>query len=261
MKFHRPKARHTLVAIATTLFVLSAAPVVQAQSTPEPTGSEVVRTITVSGTGTVMITPDTASVSLGVETSNESLQEAQDEATRRLSTLTQTLKDAGVAPEDITTSSYNVYPVPEYDRDGNYKGIERYQVSSWLNVVVRDINSVGTILDQGVAAGANSVGGVYFYVDDTTEAANQARTAALEEARTKADQMATATGMTVVNVVSIRETSAPAPQEQQYMPAAMEDGMGGASKESMPVPVSTGQSSIVVTVEVVFQIEQAAGSN
>jgi uncharacterized protein len=254
----RPLAAVAL-AIAFLVTGLVASPFASAQSTPVPTEEPVLRTISVEGQGSVKAQPDTANVSFGVLASNESLQEAQDEVSRRIDVLTQTMQDAGIAAEDISTNSYSVYPVPKYDRNGNYEGIERYEVTSGLSVIVRDIDSVGTILDQATEAGANQIWGISFYVDDPSAAASQARALAVEDARTKADELATASGMVVVNVVSITETYAPSPKAQDY---GM--GRGGAMAEdaeaaSIPVPVSPGQTEISVGVQVVFEIEQAAG--
>jgi len=233
------------------------APVAGAQSTPVP-GAEPVRTISVSGTGTVMIDPDTARLDLGVVSNDESLEIAQTEVSEGLASITTVLTDAGIAPEDIATTTYTVYPVPEYDRDGNYVGIERYEVSSGFSIVIRDIESVGTILDAAVEAGANNVWGVSFYVEDPSSAASQARSQAVDDARAKADELATASGMVVTNVVSITETSAPPP-----MPLDYDLGRGGAdmvaSEAAAAVPVSPGQSEVRVDLQITFEIEQAAG--
>ena len=225
--------------------------------TPESGEEPVIRTVSVSGTGVVKLDPDTARVSLGVVATNESLEEAQATVAENLTSITQSLADAGIAAEDITTSSYNVYPVAEYDRDGNYVGIERYEVSAGLDVVVRDIDSVGTVLDGAVEAGANNVWGISFYVDDPSAAASQARQAAVEDARGKADELATAGGMVVVNIVSINETYAPAPVAQQFdMPTGASADM---SAERAALPISVGQSEVRVEVQIVFEIEAAAG--
>ncbi len=249
-------ARLGIVAVLLMGLSIVFSPLVSAQ-TPE-TGSETVtRTISVSGTGVVKLDPDTASVSLGVVATNESLEEAQTTVAENLASITQSLTDAGIAAEDVKTSSYNVYPVAEYDRDGNYVGIERYEVSAGLEVIVRDIDSVGTVLDGAVAAGANNVWGISFYVDDPSMAASQARQSAVEDARGKADELATAGGMVVVNIVSINETYAPAPVAQQFdMPAGAAADM---SAERAALPISIGQSEVRVDVQIVFEIEAAAG--
>lgn len=254
-----PNRRARLGILAVLLIGLSllVSPLAGAQGTPEADDEETVRTITVSGTGTVRLDPDTARIDLGVMANNESLEVAQTEVTDGLAAVTQVLTDAGVSPEDLTTTSYNVYPVPQYDRDGNYVGVERYEVSSGLSVVVRDIDSVGTILDAAVDGGANQVWGISFYVDDPSSAATQARSLAVEDARAKADELATASGMVVTNVVTISEMSSPDPKAQMF-----DYGMGGAdmaAAESAPVPVSPGQTEVRVDLQITFEIEQAAG--
>ena len=235
-------------------------PVSGAQSTPDlgVPGTETIRTISVSGTGTVKIDPDTARLDLGVVSNNESLEVAQTEVSEGLASITTVLTDAGILPEDIATTSYNVYPIAEYDRDGNYVGIERYEVSSGFAIVVRNIDSVGTVLDAAVEAGANNVWGISFYVEDPSSAATQARSLAVEEARSKADELATASGMVVTNVVSISETSAPPPMAQQYDLGRGSADMA-ASEQAAAVPVSPGQSEVRVDLQITFEIEQAAG--
>ncbi len=242
-----------ILAIAVFAFSLMLSPMVGAQATPVP-GSDDVATIVVDGRGVVSVDPDTARLELGVISNNESLEVAQAEVSEGLTGITEALDDAGILPEDVTTSSYNVYPVAEYDRDGNYIGVSRYEVSAGLTVIVRDIDSVGTILDAAVEAGANNVWGISFYVDDPSEAAAQARTAAVNDARAKADQLAAATDSVIVRVLNVSETSSP-----PVSPELFYAGTGGAemAMDVDAVPVSPGQSSITVTVQIVFEIEPA----
>jgi len=249
-------ARYGIVTVLLMGLALMFSPLVSAQ-TPEPGQETITRTISVSGTGVVKIDPDTASISLGVIANDESLEVAQETVSTGLVAITQSLTDAGIAAEDIQTTSYNVYPVPEYDRDGNYVGVERYEVSAGLTVIVRDIDSVGTVLDAAVDAGANNVWGISFYVEDPSTAASQARQAAVEDARGKADELATAGGMVVVNIVSITESYAPDPTARQYDYPAADMEMAGSG--SGAVPVSPGQAEVRVEVQVVFEIEAAAG--
>jgi uncharacterized protein YggE len=232
------------------------APHASAQSTPEPTSD--IRTISVSGTGRVNVDPDTADVILGVETTNASLEAAQNEVTESLASVTKVLTDAGVAAEDIVTSSYDIYPVPEYDRNGNYRGVSGYRVSAALTVTIRDIAQVGTILDSAVEGGATGVFGVSFYVDDPSGPASEARSLAVEDARAKADEYATASGVLITGVHSIVETRAPEPvaRDQEFDVAAADEAGASANQ---PVPISPGQSEIRVDVQIVFEIEQANG--
>jgi len=239
------------------LSMLALAPsMARAQSTPTAGGEDLVRTISVSGTGIVSVTPDLATISVGVQTNAVELSDAQDENSKAIAAVTEAVIAAGVAEDDVQTSGYNVYPVTEYDDNGNYEGISSYNVEISLTVKVRDIDQVGVVLDDAVGAGANEVYGISFSVSDPAEAAADARRAAVQDARSKADALAEASGVVVTGVVSITETSSPDPAAQKIDYAA---DTAGASAEVSAVPVSAGSTNVRVEVDVVFEIEPANG--
>ena len=99
---------------------------------------------------------------------------------------------------------------------------------------------------------------MYFYVSDPGPAATQARDAAMVDALAKADQLAAASGVTIIGVISISETWAPMPMSKDYQ---MAGGMGGAdmAAEYAPVPVSPGSTDISVEVQVTYEINQPNG--
>ena len=239
------------------VLMLAAIPMATSAQTSTPVVDEDRRTIAVEGTGTVDVTPDTADVTFGVLTQAESLETAQNENIRRTEALMETLAEAGIAEEDIETSNYSVRVINEYDRDGNLVGVQGYEVWNSVTVTIRDISTIGTVLDAAIGAGANEVGSIDFYVDNTDAAASQARTAAVENAREKADELAEAAGVIVTGVYSIEETAAPQPDSIQY--EMQESAL--ASDEAAPreVPVSPGQQAISVSVRVVYEIEQPQG--
>ena len=78
------------------------------------------------------------------------------------------MKAAGVEDKDIQTSTYYVSVVQNYDSNGNPSEVTSFQVQNQVNVVIRDITHVGRLLDGAVAAGANTIYGVNFYVDDSS---------------------------------------------------------------------------------------------
>ncbi|HLU36456.1 MAG TPA: SIMPL domain-containing protein [Thermomicrobiales bacterium] len=247
-------ARPGILALAIMTAMLVAAPFTSAQT---PTPSEDVRTISVSGTGRITAEPDTADIFFGVESRNEDLSVAQDEVSAATEKLTTTLTENGVEADDIQTATYNITPVNEYDRSGNFERVDHYLVTLVLQVTVRDIEQVGTILDQGVAAGATYVGSISFYVADPAPYMSQAREAAVNDARTKADDYARLSGALITGVYSLEETSAPAPAPQEFY---MEDvAMAADAEAQRSVPVSPGTTEIVVTVNVVYSIDAGNG--
>jgi uncharacterized protein YggE len=258
--FRAVRKAHARIALAVGLIAaVVATPVVSAQvSTPVP-ADEIVRTIAVSGTGTVSVEPDTADVTFSVQSDSELLKEAQADSTTRLEGITEELTSGGVSEADIVTSGYYVTVINEYDDDGNFERISGYRVDAQITATIRDLETLGTLLDSVTTAGANGIYGLYFYVNDPGPAATQARAAAMEDARAKADQLAAASGVTITGVVSINETWAPSPVSKDFYQQA--GGMGGAEMDAAaaPVSVSPGSTDITVELQVVFEINQPNG--
>lgn len=247
-------ARFGSLVVAFLALLMVWSPLASAQ-TPVP--EQHVRTISVSGTGRVTATPDSADIFFGIESRNEDLSMAQDEVSKTTETLTSTLTENGVAADDIQTAAYEIMPVNEYDDEGNFERVDHYLVTLALKVTVRDIEQVGAILDQGVTAGATYVGSISFYVDDPAPYMGQAREAAINEARTKADDYARLSGAIITGVYSVQETSSPDPAAQDY---SLEEAQMAADAEmARSVPVSPGTTEIVVTVDVVYSIEAGNG--
>ncbi len=243
-----------LAGLLLTVFLATMVPLSSSAQTPVPDTDR--RVIEVEGTGTVKLDPDTADVSLGATTQNASLQTAQDENSATVQQIMDALTTNGIAAEDIATAGYWIYPINEYDENGNLRGVTGYQVSTTLTVTIRDTSIVGTVLDAAVAAGANQVDSISFYVDNTDAAASQARQQAVENARAKADELAAASDVIVIGVFSIEEISSPDASPVQFdtaESASMGRGGGGA------VPVSPGQASVTVRVHVVYEIDQPRG--
>src|SRR5262249_28067451 len=149
------------------------------------------------------------------------------------------LKAAGIDEKDIQTVNYSVNIIQDYDQNGNPAAIKGFQVSNQVNVTVRDLDKLGSILDTVVAQGANAIYGISFYVDDPSAAASQARKLAVDEAKKKADELAAAAGLKVGRVLSISETSSPAPSPVAF-------GRAEAADASAAVPIQAGTSTISV---------------
>jgi uncharacterized protein YggE len=223
------------------------------ESTTVTTTEPVPTTLTVTGQGTVVVEPDTASVSFGVTIEDETLTTAQTEATETMTAILAVVTDAGVAERDVQTVDFSVTIQYDYDDEGNVTSILGYQVSNTINVTVRQLDALGGILDAVVARGANNVYGVSFFVNDTKAAASQARIAAVEDATAKANDIAGAAGLRVSRIVSINEETTAPPTPVDFYPAAeMDDSAAGAA-----VPVQAGTTDIMATVYMVFELEPA----
>ena len=113
-------------------------------------------------------------------------------------------------------------------------------------MTIRQIGKVGDILDRLVTAGATDVGSVEFLHSDLSKALDQAREAAVADARRKAELYAHAAGLTLGSVTWITEDSGYAPP----MPMAMRTA--GAIAAS--VPIAAGEDTLRVRITVSFDM-------
>jgi uncharacterized protein len=197
--------------------------------------------IVVSGTGKLSAAPDTAQLTLGVVSQAATLAEATGDAARRMGAVLARVKSFGVADADITTVVYSVEPrMAPMDpaRRDEPPRIVGYQVTNIAQVTVRKLADAGPILDAAVGAGANSVRGIRFTLADPDKAQSQARAQAVADALAKTRQLASAAGVRLGPVLSIRETTISQPIPMRAM-----------SVRADATPIEPGQLDVVVSVE------------
>jgi uncharacterized protein YggE len=129
----------------------------------------------------------------------------------------------------------------------------RYRVSNNVQVTIRDLDNVGTILDAAVEAGANNIFGVDFALDDPSVVESEARQKAVEDARAKAEELATLNGVTLGDVVSVSEVVGLG--GGYYMgnfseQAMMRMGGGGGA------PIAPGELELTMQLQVIYAMSQ-----
>ena len=211
-------------------------------------GDEAVRSISVTGTGEVRAEPDIATVSTGVEVRADTVAEARAGAAAAANAVVAALRAEGVAETDIRTVNFSIRPM--YDYSGETPRIVGYVVSNTVMVTVRDVESVGELIDAVAEAGGDSVrfDGISFSHDDPAALAEEARELAIQDARAKAEQLAALTGVRLGSVISVVETSWAAPLVG-FSPRAefaMADD-GGTS-------IQPGTAAVTVTVQAAWEI-------
>ena len=198
--------------------------------------------IEVTGTGHIFAKPDAAIASVGVDVTAVSLAAALKQANDDASKLVAVAKAQGIADNDIQTSAYTMNPVT--DQDGKVTG---YRVNYQYNIKIRVIDSVGKVMDAIVAAGASSLNGITFTIDDPSKYETDARTAAVKDALAKAQTLAAAAGVRLGPIISITEQSGGVMPVYRAAFGMMGNAPGGA-------PVEAGQNDVSVSVEVHYQI-------
>lgn len=207
-------------------------------------------TIVVPGTGRVMVEPDVATVRLGVLLVRSTASAAREAAAATMTAILDAVAAAGVAKQDIRTAYLSLSPVTDYSPEHGPR-VTGYQAANNVAVTVRDLASTGAVIDTGLAAGATSLDGLEFRLDDPTEAEQQARKAAVDDARSRATTLATAAGVALGRVVGIEEG-------ERHGPPIPFAGVGRAfalKAEAADTPVESGTQEIAVSVVVSFSID------
>ena len=218
-------------------------------TTINQTGPEPVRSLNVNGVGQVDLTPDIAYIYIGVHTEGKTASEAVDSNKSQTSAVIAALKKADVADKDLRTTNFSIWPSQQYGPDGTATGTI-YMVDNTVYVIVRNIDKLGSLLDDSISAGANSVNSIQFDVADKTQAIKDARAKAVEDAKTQAQEVAAAAGLTLGDIqgISFYDNS-------PYPLANGKGGGGGAMAADTSVPVQPGQLTISVSVNITYAIK------
>jgi uncharacterized protein YggE len=209
-------------------------------------GTEPDRTISVGGTGSVTLVPDDADLQVGVVIQRTKVADARAAAATAMQGVVAALRAAGIAEQDIKTTTLSLQPVYDYSTTGAAPKITGYELRNGVVATVRDLDRLAEAVDGALAGGGTTLDGITFRVDDPTGPEAQARTQAMKAARAKADALAAAAGVSIIGVASISEQSAPTPWPVPYA--------GAAKADSVATPILPGTSEITVSVSVVYLI-------
>lgn len=201
--------------------------------------------LSVSGSASTFVVPDTASISLGVLTQAPSARETSDKNAVSMNAVISALKNQGLTDKEIRTSVFSIQPVYSYPKDGGAPTITGYSASNNVVVTTRMVGNVSDILDKSVAAGANQVNGISFIVSEEKQKQihDDLLAGAVMDARGKADKLAGSLGVKITGVSSTSINEGGIPQ-----PVAL-----GINEKA--APIQPGQTEVSLSVQVTYIIE------
>ena len=209
--------------------------------------------IAVSGKGEVQAPPDTGFFDVGVSVTATTVADARDRAAKAADAVIGSVKKNGVDNKDIKTTQFRIDPMYDYGKNGGTPRITGYTVTNTVEVKVRKLDNFSKIVDDAVAAGGDQVRiqGIRFDIEDSAKLLEQAREAAMKDAKEKADQLARLGGVKLGTPLAISEQQSSSPP-----PILSRDAKGIAASEVAPTPIEAGTGSVVVNVEVRWGIEK-----
>jgi uncharacterized protein YggE len=222
-----------LVALAITTATASAQNTDSERSIPQ---------ITVTGHGEVRVTPDRATVQVGVQSRASTAAAAAAENAKKQAGVIAAIRSLGVDASQISTTSFSVNAEQRYEpnRDPVVTG---YVVTNTVVVDVQKISQVGSILDAALAHGANLISSLNFYSSNTESSRGSAIALAVAAAKADADAAARAAGGSLGPLLEIAMSpySPPGPRPMMMRAAV-------ASAPSIDTPIAVGEQTVAVDV-------------
>jgi uncharacterized protein YggE len=196
-----------------------------------------------------MIEPDQAEIDIGVVTQSKAAPEAAGENAERAARVIAALKKLLTAADEIKTSGYALTPNYRYPKDGGKPEIVGYTATNVVRIRTGALKSVGDLIDTAMRSGANRVQRLVFTLKDPLDAQRGALRDATMKAKSKAEEVARALGVTIIKVLSVTEAGQGFQPRMAETFAARADVMPAA-----PTPIEAGTIEVRATVTLTAEI-------
>ncbi len=196
--------------------------------------------VVTSGTGEAQLSPDRATISLGVQSRAPTVGQATSDNARRQRAIIDTLRALGLGSDQIATINYSVSPEMQYPPNQPPR-VTGYVVTNRVRASLRRIDDVGRTIDAALAKGANEISGIEFSSSRADSARRSAIADAVAHARADAEAMARAAGGTLGQLLEIASGVEPIRPFEATMARAK---MTAAA----PTPIEPGQLTVSATV-------------
>jgi len=231
-----------VVVVVALLVIVGGAGVALGHSTKSTTG-----TISVTGSGAVKGTPDTATVQLGVQTTATTATGALKENNARVRALIAALKQSGVLGKDMQTSGLDVY------QNTNSAGyVTGFTVVNSLTVTIHGLNKAGVAIDAAANAVGNGIqlNGITLSISNDSKLLAAARAKAMHNAQVEASQVAAGGGAHIGHIVKIVDLE----NSNSYVFPMYGNAVATAAAFKASVPIQSGTQMVSVQVKVIYAL-------
>lgn len=198
--------------------------------------------INVTGKGIIKVQPDIAVITIGVITENKNLREAEEDNSYTVNKIINVLEQLGIKEKDIKTENFNVEMQYDYvDGKQIFKG---YKVTNNLRVTIRNLNSIGEVINASVLNGANNISNISFNLSNPNFVYREAMKLACKDAKVKAEEIARTFGVSIYDVPCSIE-------EENYNYAPINENIS-LKAYSTSTPIKSGEIQVSATVKVIF---------
>lgn len=231
-------------------------------ATTQPSACDSRRSVQVSGTAVVNVTPDRALIQLGVQSNGATPKQVEEINSAAIQAVIRAVSAMGIEGKDIATDFYIIEPV--YD-DYNSLYIKGYRINNSIAITLRDVSKTSRVISTALEAGANQVLNIDFYTSELRKYRDQAREMAMKAAQEKAQALASAAGAEAGCVLSINENSWSSyngwwygrnhNQSQWTQNVVQNIAPGAGASSAGDEPISLGQISVRAEINANFSLK------
>ncbi len=205
-------------------------------------------TLTVVGEAQTQVKSQIAIFSAGVSAVNDNKETAIAEVNQKIEKIIQAVREFGIEEKNIKTQNLNVYQTEEnYYEEGRQKSrLGQWRVNNTIEIKLKEVDKASDLTDLLTKSGANNVYGPNFTVDEGSKAEDSLLAQAIENAKGKAQIMASATGRKLGKIINVTEGYQPTYSifnQERF-------GFGGGGPSVMP-----GSQTIIKVVTVTFELK------
>ena len=204
----------------------------------------------VSASEEVDVAPDRAHLSVSVETRGRTSQLASQDNARIAAAILESLQRAGIAAAQIRTIGLTVNPEYRYPEGGGRPTVVGYQARNSIEVEIRNLSRVGSVVDATLAAGATNISGPSFTLANPDSARREALATAVRRAQADAEVMARAAGQKLGTVLEL--TSGGGMEQPMFDRGPML--MSARAEGAVETPISTGMIKVRASVTMRIQL-------
>lgn len=228
----------------------------QALATPLPNQPHVY----VEGSAELEVEPDTMTFTLSIQKVDLDLAKAKADVDARSRLLIDACKKFGIKAEDIATTALNIRP--EYEYKDNQRVLTGNNVSRQVDITLRDLKKYPEMMKALVDAKISETINTNLTVADKKAVEEKAQTAAMNDARARAERLAKSQGKTVGEPWSISEFNNRGNERWELTPNRQLMGSSAAMKaDGMSLqrvasePFEPGVMKITAQVYVVYLLK------
>ena len=202
-----------------------------------PTLTALPNTVFVSAEGKFETAPDVALIQFNISAQADSAKDAYDKAARQAEATRQVLRANGIDPKAAEIGFFSVNP--QYDWKNPKHKVVGYQVTTSVNLKLRDFSKIGPVTQQLADASVSESQSLSYTLDSTDDAKAKAVADAYRRARASGQSLATASGralgeLSYASVDTFENIRVLAPVQRRAAPMGMAAQAPAPTEEFSP---------------------------